>query len=232
MSFEAAIGGLGGIAGTALTAALSSKEAKKQRQWSERMSSTAYQRGMADMRLAGLNPILAYKQGGASSPTGSMAPMPNFGAGISQGMQAGTGLMTGKSSKNLQTQQALLATSGLEVNQASIGKLNAEAGAATARRQSIDLSNMRDLYEMPKYKGRGDFWRSPAGATLSYQLPYGEATKDVTSALGMMTGAALPNLDKLGPFLKKGVRGMGKSLRNKSGRVNDWIQKINPYGDE
>lgn len=61
--------------------------ANKANAWSERMSNTAYQRSMADMKEAGLNPILAYKQGGAGTPSVQTytAQKPNTGEILMQG---------------------------------------------------------------------------------------------------------------------------------------------------
>lgn len=84
--------------------------AKENREWQERMSNTAYQRGMADMREAGLNPMLAFQQGGASAPTSAAATVQAAsatGLGSAIGQVAGIGINAAQRQIQLDQQQAM-----------------------------------------------------------------------------------------------------------------------------
>ena len=65
-----------------------SAEALANREFQERMSNTAYQRTVEDMKKAGINPILAFANGGASTPGGSTATI----SGASMGLASSSAL--------------------------------------------------------------------------------------------------------------------------------------------
>lgn len=71
------------VIGSLMTNIWSSREASKNREFQERMSSTAHQRNIADMRKAGMNPALAQLgSGGASSPSGSSGHIQDMGPSV------------------------------------------------------------------------------------------------------------------------------------------------------
>lgn len=72
-----------------------SAEALANRQFQERMSSTSYQRAVEDMKKAGLNPILAFANGGASTPGGSGATITGASMGMPSSSALGVSTMSG-----------------------------------------------------------------------------------------------------------------------------------------
>lgn len=102
----------------------SAEQAQLNRDWQERMSSTAYQRAVSDMKAAGINPILAYTQGPASTPAGDSAQ------GVAQsGAMANVDTQDWESSKTRAAASLLTAISFLFGNSAKlIGSDNFKVG--------------------------------------------------------------------------------------------------------
>lgn len=79
---------LGGLVGDLFSTALNVWQTNSNRNWQEKMSNTAHQREVADLRAAGLNPILSATGGtGASTPQPALIPAADFGKTLNSGKQ-------------------------------------------------------------------------------------------------------------------------------------------------
>ena len=140
--FPSAIGAVGSYLGAQQTNKASAFQADKQMAFQQQMSNTAHQREVQDLIAAGLNPMLSAKLGGASSPSGAMAPVQNA-----------LGQATTTASQNYQLH-----------NQARL--INAQEKATL---EQADLSRTQTLVELAKMPGH-ELYRDQIKALIGMQV--------------------------------------------------------------
>lgn len=113
--------------------------AREQMAFQERMSNTAYQRAMSDLRKAGLNPILAGKFGGATAPTGAQSTAQNAMTGA-----------TGVTARALEAKRLTSELSNLEALNAQIKSqtiLN-NSNSAKSAQEAKNLGYKGDIFQL------------------------------------------------------------------------------------
>ena len=160
--------------------------ARENTQFQERMSSTAYQRAMQDMKIAGLNPILAYQQGGAGTPSGSTATMqaapvqkPDYQDPLSPAVSGAFDAYNKTALLKQAGEQLGINQGALKVQQANseaeiamkAAQTAATLNSAAKTQKEIEILNSR----AKKEKLDGDFYGSDKGKTFYYLQKINEA---------------------------------------------------------
>ena len=223
-----ALAGLGSIGAGAMASSaqdnaneMNREQAEKNREFQAYMSNTAYQRAATDMKYAGINPIMAYSQGGASSPSGSTAQM-IAADGMAEGIKgaAGSAMQAAALNKEMEQKDA---TIELNKAQADVAKTQVDLNESSALSIQKDINRKtvenRMLDETEKTYGKGQR-NERHQLDIDYKMQdYDNTMKRLNDALGAANSAA----SVLKPKVQIG--GGGPEPRDSSGRTRTQVER-------
>jgi hypothetical protein len=135
----AAMGAVGSYLGGQSANKANQLMAQQQMGFQQQMSDTSYQRGVKDLKAAGLNPMLAYTQGGASTPQGAIAQMENV-----VGNATNSAFQSAATAQAVRNQQAQLQLTGAQID-------NVDATTKNTRMDTI-LKGLEEVNNPTKVK--------------------------------------------------------------------------------
>lgn len=199
----AAIGGGASLIGGAMQNSAAERAADKQMAFQENSARHSYQWATEDMKKAGINPILAYKQGGSGTLSGSSYTPQNVGAAAAAGATAGSGVASSAiaATRNQAELANIAADTALKGSQdktqaamqiqalAQAGQANANSALAAEQtfqsRMTSDVMRSQLIQNLPREilaKIDADYYRTPAAAPLHTARRWSEAISGIGNA--------------------------------------------------
>lgn len=225
----AIIGGAASLIGGFFGNKARKSAAKQDREWQERMSNTAYQRSMDDMRKAGLNPMLAYSQGGAATGKGAMAGVENIGAGIDKAVQTGLGakrlqqdIEVLKASKLKIDAEAQRSQTGAAVDRATVLRLHQDTLTSAANQAQTETNNQLLKLSIPGAANQAAIESGTMGMFYKHLKNLGLSPGAFAAGLGgglLSRGSRQNAIREIGRQKSKTTRSRSKSKINHSPKM-------------
>uniref|UniRef100_UPI004047F62C hypothetical protein n=1 Tax=Shewanella sp. TaxID=50422 RepID=UPI004047F62C len=204
-----AVGALGFLGGERANVA-SARAAQAQMDFQRDLSNTSYQRQVADLKAAGINPMLVSRLGGASTPAGAMPQIQNIGAAAASAYAAAQS--SGASAKQAETAETLSESQVKQIN-ATAEKIREEIKNIPIEGERLEalvamLYEQKQLMDQQNYTSKAQmamFNATVNKVILETDLVRGsvQAMKQLDN-IGKTFEAAKPIIDALKIFLGRG----------------------------